>query len=68
MGVGYINTVTAAFVTLDSTLTGQGFEHVVASFFSNGAPRPVGQARLINAYRVDGRIDTQRRRLPGQGI
>lgn len=44
---------------------GDGFELVVVSTMANKAPRAVGVATYVQAIvAVDGRIDTQRRRLP----
>lgn len=52
------------FLALDAALLAVNAEMVVASFQSLGAPRAEGVATRLNAYGVNTRIDTQRRRLP----
>jgi hypothetical protein len=57
-GYGQLQTVAAAV----------GAQHVVASLFFQGAPRPVGATFPVTAYVLtDTVIDSQRRRLPGRG-
>lgn len=64
--------VTASIAALDNlrtvVLTPNNFTWVVASRFVNGAPRTVGETTPITSIiAVDLRVDTQRRRLPGEG-
>lgn len=44
-----------------------GFLMVVASRFTNGAPRPTGIITDIESVSIDPVLDSQRRRLPGRG-
>lgn len=49
------------------TWTDTGWNWVVASKYSNNAPRTVGVTTPITAVTVDVVTDSQRRRLPGRG-
>jgi len=45
-------------------VAGNGFQHVVCSFFHNGAPRSSAVSTAVTSYRMtDFRVDTQKRRL-----
>lgn len=69
----FVNTTDAdaivtSFFTLKSQLNTQGINPVVVSRYSNGLPRAVGVATDITNYaKTDNRVDTQRRRLLGEG-
>lgn len=53
------------YIVDNVTGVGQGFEMVVVSYFSGGAPRSAGLATVVSGIvHVDLRVDTQRRRLP----
>lgn len=52
-----------AWLNLNSFVTAQGFELVIASFRANGAPRANAVLTPVNSYFSAGRVDTQRRRL-----
>lgn len=56
-----------AFNALRTDLATAGYTMVVASYFSNGAPRLEAISTPITSHIVDARVDTQRRRLTGQG-
>lgn len=56
------------WVALDAALVAGGFQPVIVSRFSGGAPRLVGVATPITSYRMNDVIDSQRRRLPGRGV
>lgn len=58
----------AAYADLEDVATATGAEHVVVSKFHNNAPRVAGVATPVTAYRVDTKLDSQRRRLSGRGI
>lgn len=69
----YIGTALAAailadMVTLKESLTAENFTLGVASFFYNGAPRTFGVLTPYTMFTVDLRVDTQRKRLPGEGV
>ena len=53
-----------AWANMESFVTALGFEHVVASFESGGAPRATAVLTPVTAYVTNIRLDTQRRRLP----
>lgn len=61
--------IVSGFNTLRTTvLAPADFTQVVVSRFTNGAPRPAGIATAVTtSFAVDNRVDTQRRRLPGEG-
>lgn len=64
-----IETATAAailtdMVSLESLLSVQNANLVVASFQSAGIPRAEGIATVVESFAVTTRVDTQRRRLP----
>jgi hypothetical protein len=60
--------IVAAMNTLRANLNTQGINPVVVSRFTNGAPRVTGVATDISNYaKTDNRVDTQRRRLFGEG-
>ncbi len=67
-----VNSATAtailnAYTALGSSLLANDLAPVVASFFTNGAPRVTGRAVIISGHRVENICDSQRRRLPGRG-
>lgn len=65
----YAANVEDAWNTLltDMQETGNGFDMVVVSYRTNGAPRTAGLATDVTSIvSVDLRVDTQRRRLPRQ--
>lgn len=53
--------------SLSTQLQTNDYDLVVASYFANGAPRTTAVGTPIMAFAMDTRIDTQRRRLPGEG-
>lgn len=57
----------SGYTALISALTGAGHSLVVASRFSNNAPRTVGLGTNVGTCSVNPVIDVQRRRLPGRG-
>jgi len=59
----------AAGQELIDTMVGGGFALVVVSYFSGGVVRPGGPVYfpIITAVSVDGIVDSQRRRKPGNG-
>lgn len=60
--------IVAAMNTLRTQLNTQGMTPVVVSRVSNGVPRVTGVATDIISYsKTDNRVDTQRRRLVGEG-
>lgn len=60
--------IVAAMNTLRTTLVGFGYFPVVVSRQANGVPRVEGVATdIINWAKTDNRVDTQRRRLIGEG-
>lgn len=66
-----ISTVQTSLITAYNQLivdvTTAGWVLVVASRFSNNAPRVTGLATPITAATLDPTVDSQRRRLPGRG-
>lgn len=56
-----------AYAGLLTDLTTFGAPLVVASRFSEGAPRTTGVATLVTGVYVDPDVDSQRRRLAGRG-
>lgn len=59
--------IVADMATLDAAINTAGGDLVVASLFTDGAPRAAGVTTQIQVYEMDNRVDTQRRRLPGSG-
>lgn len=59
----YIEDVLDAYDQFQSLMLTAGFTWVVASRYSNNAPRLVGVTTTISELRMNTRIDTQRRRL-----
>lgn len=59
--------IVADMVSLESAIDAAGGNLVVASLFSEGAPRTTGVVTTVQTFTTDLRIDTQRRRLPGTG-
>lgn len=55
------------YVELQTRLSAVPAELVVASFVNNGVPRTSALTTQITGYSVNFRVDTQRRRLPGEG-
>lgn len=53
-----------AWAAFQADMQALGLEHVVASFYSNLAPRTVGVATPIVSYSMNNVVDTQRRRIP----
>lgn len=64
IGGAYLVAMLVAWNEFDATLESLSCDHVVASFVTEGAPREVGVATLINNYSMNNVIDTQRRRIP----
>lgn len=56
--------VAASFVTLYGTIIAAGYEPVIASFQNGGVPRVEAVGTPWQSIVVNGRVDTQRRRLP----
>lgn len=57
----------SAHNSLNTAIFTAGYLPVIASFISEGEERPFAQTRLISSWAANNRIDTQRRRLPGEG-
>lgn len=57
----------SAETTLLSSVSSAGMRRVVVSYFSGGLPRTSAQVRQITGFKMNTRVDTQRRRLPGTG-
>ena len=57
----------AAEVSLDNAIGSLGLTRRVVSLYTNGAPRVTGVSRQITGHKMNTRVDTQRRRLPGTG-
>jgi len=60
-------TILAAQGQLSLDLQAAGFRWVVASFVSGGVPRVTADVRGVASFAANNRVDTQRRRLPGEG-
>lgn len=56
-----------AYTALLTDLATEGTPMVVASRFSNNAPRTTGIATVVTSLVIDTAIDSQRRRLAGRG-
>jgi len=61
------NNIVNAYTALRTDLLASGLVQVVASFFTNGAPRVNGQGTAVSTTVVDQYSDSQRRRLAGRG-
>lgn len=60
--------ILSGYNALPALMTTNGYTLVVASRYSNNAPRTVGvTTAILNAAYADTTIDSQRRRLPGRG-
>ena len=59
-----VASILASWPVLDSSLAANNATLVVASFFSEQAPREVGVATPVDSFVMNDRCDTQRRRLP----
>lgn len=64
VGSSLVTALAAAFAALSDVETITGLEHVVASHFTNGAPRTTAVGTPVEAYRTGSTLDSQRRRLP----
>jgi len=63
-----VTAIVAAYATWLTTLAAQQFTWVIASRISAGVPRATALITPVTAiFAVDARVDTQRRRLPGEG-
>lgn len=60
----YVAGMLVAWAAFRTALNAEGFDHVVASFVTEGAPRVTGQSRVIIEYGMNNVVDTQRRRIP----
>jgi hypothetical protein len=60
--------VVSAHNTLNATIISAGYIPVTASFISDGEPRGFALTRVITDWAANNRVDTQRRRLPGEGL
>lgn len=63
----FASAVDAAFEALIGAIVAEGAKLVVASFFSDLAPRPTAVLTEVIAASVDRFVDSQRRRLTGRG-
>lgn len=63
----YATSLQGAFQELISALITAGFELVIASLYTNGAPRTTGIATPVENASVNRTVDSQRRRLPERG-
>lgn len=68
LGTTRVTNMLTSALTLRTNITTAGGEWVVASFFTLGAPRVTGVSKAISGFIMDFRVDTQRRRLPNEGI
>jgi hypothetical protein len=64
---GRVANIITAYDALETALQGEDFHLVVASFYTNGAPRETAVGTVVQFHTGDLRVDTQRRRLPGVG-
>ena len=64
IGAGSLAQILATSVAIGSGLDAEGFDHVVYSLYTAGAPRATPLATKISAYEANSRVDTQRRRMP----
>jgi len=63
-----VTAIVNAYTTWLTTLAAQQYSWVIASRISGGVPRATALITPITAiFAVDARVDTQRRRLPGEG-
>jgi len=59
--------IVTAFGQLSLNIQAGGYVFVVASFQSGGVPRVTADVRGVASFAANSRVDTQRRRLPGEG-
>lgn len=64
LGTAYVVAMITAWADLATLLDAEGVQHVVASFYTNNAPRVVGAYKVITDYGMNNVVDTQRRRIP----
>lgn len=69
VGSTYTTNVVTILEGLKDAIEALGYSWVVASYISEGAPRPGGPVyyAINNIIVVDRTVDSQRRRLPGRG-
>jgi len=65
--IGWQTLLTSAYATLLTDLATFGAPLVVASRYTNNAPRTTGVATPVTSVYIDTVIDSQRRRLSGRG-
>jgi len=63
----YAASLVSAYASLRADALVEGFEMVVASRYSLGAPRVAGVVTPVTNFRVNLVLDSQRRRLPERG-
>ena len=61
------NNIVGVIAYLGTLALAEGWQHVVASRFTGGAPRTVGITTPITSYFAGTILDSQRRRLAGRG-
>lgn len=66
---GMVSTIDGAITNLLSTINGLGYQWVIVSYRSGGAPRVGGPVYFVvnNVTIVDSTVDSQKRRLPRRG-
>lgn len=64
LGTVYVAAMITAWAALADALDAEGVQHIVASFYTNNAPREVGVYKVITDYGMNNVVDTQRRRIP----
>lgn len=60
----YVTAMLTAWADFKVDMAAVNVEHVVASFYTAGAPRAVGVANQVIEYGMNNVVDTQRRRIP----
>lgn len=63
----YLTLMTTSFEQLPLDIAAQGWELVVVSKFTAGAPRVTGVTTPVTGFSIDNDPDSQRRRNPGRG-
>ena len=69
VNAGVLTSIDAALTNLAGVIAALSHFWVIASYISNGAPRPGGPVYFVvnEIIFVDATVDSQRRRLPGRG-
>lgn len=64
---GRVAGILAAYAALNGRILATQSKHHVVSYVNNGVPRTTAISSLVTGYKMNTRVDTQRRRLPGTG-